>query len=148
MEPLEPLADPKTKRVLIVDDDSNIRSLLEMGAQREGFVTATAEDGAEAAKAIQEFHPDIIITDLMMPQQGGFELIRGLQGTDHGAVPIIIITARRLDESTKEMLRREGSVVQVLTKPLSLNIFAITLHRLLKTQPPASERSRGLNDRF
>jgi CheY-like chemotaxis protein len=144
--PQQPLAEPKDKRILIVDDDDNIRTLLEMGAQRDGFNVATAVDGLAAAQMIPQFRPDIIVTDLMMPGQGGYELVRGLQGTEHGAVPVVIITARKLDNSTLELFRREGNVVHVLTKPISMNTFVLALHRLLRTQPPLGERSRGLND--
>ncbi|MBI5239057.1 MAG: response regulator [Elusimicrobia bacterium] len=145
--PPQPLAEPKDKRILVVDDDENIRGLLELGARQEGFAVATAVDGAEAARKIPEFRPDLIVTDLMMPAQGGYELIRSLQGTDHGAVPVIVITGRKLDDSTKEMFRREGNVIQVLAKPLSLNAFTLALHQILRTQPPQGQRSRGLNER-
>jgi len=141
------LAEPKDKRILIVDDDENIRSLLEIGAQQEGFIVATAADGAMAAQVIKEFRPHLIVTDLMMPAQGGYELIRSLQGTEHDAVPVILITARRLDDSTQEMFHREGNVVRVLTKPLPINAFALVLHQVLHTKPPQTERPRGLNDR-
>ncbi|OGS41332.1 MAG: hypothetical protein A3J82_08495 [Elusimicrobia bacterium RIFOXYA2_FULL_69_6] len=148
MEPQgQPLAEPKDKRILIVDDDETIRGLLELGAQQEGFVVATAVDGMQAAEMIPQFRPDLIVSDLMMPGQGGYELIRNLQGTEQGAVPVIVITARKLDESTKELFRREGNVLQVLSKPISLNAFALALHQILRTQPPQGARSRGLNDR-
>ncbi len=148
MESQEPyLAEPKDKRILIVDDDEDLRNLLELGAQQEGFQVATAVDGAMAVKVIAEFHPDLIITDLMMPGRGGYELIRHLQGTEHVAVPVIVITARKLDESTKEMFFREGNVVQVLIKPLPLKTFTLTLHHILRTNPTQVERPRGINDR-
>ena len=100
----QPLANPKDKRILIVDDDTNVLTFLEMAAQLEGFDVVTATNGTEAAEKVAQRPPDLIITDLMMPQQGGFELIRGLQGTDHGAVPIIIITAlRELEDKIKAM---------------------------------------------
>lgn len=148
MEPQgQPLAEPKDKRILIVDDDETIRGLLELGAKQEGFIVETAADGMQAAETIPQFRPDLIVSDLMMPGQGGYELIRNLQGTEQGAVPIIVITARKLDESTKELFRREGNVLQVLSKPISLNAFALALHGILRTQPPQGTRSRGLNDR-
>jgi DNA-binding response OmpR family regulator len=137
----QPLAEPKDKCILIVDDDESIRELLEMGAREEGFMVATAVDGAMAAQVIKEIRPSLIITDLMMPAQGGFELIRSLQETDLRSVPIIMITGRKLDDSTKEMIRQEGNVVQVLAKPLSLSTFRLTLHQVLHTKPPQIERS-------
>jgi CheY-like chemotaxis protein len=72
----------------------------------------------------------------MMPSQGGYELVRGLQATEQRAIPVVMVTGRKLDESTKEMFRREGNVVEVLAKPLPLNIFALTLHKVLGTKPP------------
>jgi CheY-like chemotaxis protein len=142
----QPLAEPKDKRILIVDDDENVRSLLEMAAQDEGFSVATAVDGLAAVRVAQEFRPDLIITDLMMPGQGGYELMRSLQGTDQSRVPVIMITGRKLDESTKELFRRESNVVEVLAKPLALNTFKLTLHQVLLTKPPQAEPPRGLNE--
>lgn len=134
-------SDPKTKLILIADDDVGIRQFLEMAVRKEGFKVETSVDGPDTISKIKKSVPDLIILDLMMPGFGGFEILRQLQGSEASRTPIVIITARFMDESTQQMIRSEANVKDFVFKPISLPILYTLISRVLKTPPPeAPER--------
>lgn len=128
------LADPKEKLVLVVDDDEPVRSFIEMSVQLQGFQVVTAVDGNDALKKIDAKIPDLIITDLMMPGLGGYELLRALQGVA-GRVPIFVITASVLDDSTVKLIKAEANVLEFVAKPVKVPKLVAALHANLKTRP-------------
>lgn len=137
---------PGDKLVLVVDDDPLIRELLQLTLTGAGFKVALAVDGRDAALKIEKETPQLIITDLMMPGQGGYEFLRELPGAGIGQVPVIVITASALAPSTVSVIKQEANVVEFFAKPIKMNALILALHRHLNTAPlPAS--SRGLNDR-
>ncbi|MDE2142640.1 MAG: response regulator, partial [Elusimicrobia bacterium] len=72
------LASPGDKLVLVVDDDDGVRSLIEMTAMTQGFKVVTAINGHDATAKLALKPADLIVTDLMMPGQGGYEFLREL----------------------------------------------------------------------
>jgi CheY-like chemotaxis protein len=140
-------AAPAEKLILAVDDDDNIRSLLELIATSEGFRFASAVDGLSAAEVIEKEEPDLIVADLMMPRRGGYEFVRELQASGHGSIPVFIITGSAMNASTTAMIRQERNVVEFISKPIRSGTFTGLLHKHLKTTPGPKPRTRGLNDR-
>src|SRR5579859_3069869 len=135
--------------ILVVDDDENVRSLIEMHATMEGFQVITAVNGKDAIKKVEALKtPDLIITDLMMPGEGGYEFLRNLQAGGNGGIPVFVVTGSALDTSTVSMIKGEANVVEFVPKPIKMNTFVLSLHKHLKTAPPAINRGRGLNDPF
>lgn len=130
-----PAAAPGEKLILIVDDDETVRGFLEMSASLQGFRVLTAVDGLDAAAKLESQVPDLIITDLMMPGQGGYEFLRSLQGTASGRIPVFVVTGSALDDSTIKMIRAEANVVEFVAKPVKMAKFTAALHRTLKTAP-------------
>ena len=92
------------RRVLVVDDEANMRRVLEIMLSRRGYRTLSAEDGRQALAMLQENPVDLVISDLRMPGMNGIELLRELrtQGND---LPLIIITAQGTIESAVEAMR-------------------------------------------
>ncbi|MBI5247503.1 MAG: response regulator [Elusimicrobia bacterium] len=129
------LAAPAEKLILVVDDDETVRSFLEMSAQLQGFQVVTAVDGNDAGTKLAARPPDLIITDLMMPGQGGYEFLRSLQGSGNARIPVFIVTGSALDDSTIKMIRGEANVVEFVQKPVKMTKFISALHNTLKTQP-------------
>jgi len=80
------------KRILIADDDPNIRRLIAELLSSEGFTILTAEDGEETMRVCREERPDLIILDIIMPKMDGMEVCRRLR--DETAAPIIFLTAK------------------------------------------------------
>lgn len=129
------LSAPGDKLLLVIDDDETVRSFIEMAASLQGFRVLTATDGNDATAKLETQTPDLIITDLMMPGQGGYEFLRSLQGSKVGRVPIFVVTGSMLDDSTIKMIRAEANVVDFVAKPIRMKPFIAALHSTLKTQP-------------
>ena len=131
-------ASPSDKVILVIDDDENVRGLIETTAALQGFKVVTAVNGLDGAKKLAARRPDLIITDIMMPGQGGYEFLRSLQGTADGRIPVFVITGSFLDPSTVALIRSEANVVEFVAKPIELTKFAASLHKHLKTAPASS----------
>jgi two-component system, OmpR family, alkaline phosphatase synthesis response regulator PhoP len=87
------------KHVLAVDDENNIRRLIEVNLMRAGYRVTTACDGEEALECIRLERPDIVVSDVMMPKLDGFELLRRLQGDPETAnIPVLMLTAKAQDQ--------------------------------------------------
>jgi CheY-like chemotaxis protein len=130
------VVEPKTKIVMIVDDDDSIRELLEFVVKKEGFQVDKAADGEEALQKIGKVKPHVILLDLMLPRYGGFEVLRHLQSGETARIPIIVLTGRYTDRSTAEMIRQESNVVEFLEKPVKPPVLTQLIHKILKTRPP------------
>ena len=90
-----PLINPAPPRILIADDDANIRQLLTLVLSMDGFDVVAAADGLELVRKAQECHPALILVDIGMPRMDGFEAIRWIRGNNRTAhIPIVILTAR------------------------------------------------------
>ena len=78
--------------LLIVEDDSEMRNLLRKVLEKEGYRVSVAADGHEAVASISRDAFDLVVTDMLMPDDGGLELLRTIRGS-HPTLPVIIITA-------------------------------------------------------
>lgn len=83
-------------RILIADDDKQIRQLLALYFEKEGFEVVEAADGEEALRRYEESKPQLLLLDVMMPRQDGLEVCRRVRHLS--AVPIILLTARGEDD--------------------------------------------------
>lgn len=140
---LPDLAEPGSKLVMLVDDDESLLDLMEHIVKKEGFRTDRASDGNEALRKAEALNPDLIILDLMLPGMGGYEVIRALQASGNGGIPIIVVTGRVVDRKQIEMIRLESNVKDFMAKPLRTAVLASTLHTVLKTRPPDINRAPG-----
>lgn len=104
-----------SKKILVVDDKTDLRTLLKSYLSQEGFEVLTASDGQDALFVARQSKPDIIILDLMMPEMGGYDFMRIYRRT--AETPIIILTAR-LEENDK-VLGLELGADDYVTKPFS-----------------------------
>lgn len=124
-----------TKTVLLVDDDEDILTLLEVLVHRDGFKILMAEDGETALAKMKE-KPDAMVLDLYMPGTDGFRVLESLE-TLPTAPPVIVITgspnASDIDKVSKSPLVRE-----VIKKPIRQNDLLAALHKALNTlaDPP------------
>ncbi len=91
------------KKILIVDDEPDIRNFLSACLEDAGFLTDTAKDGIEALEKVAADPPDLITLDLVMPRRSGVRVIRELQAHEQWAkIPVIVITAHARDEFGSE----------------------------------------------
>jgi two-component system, OmpR family, response regulator len=104
-------------RVLVVDDEENIRFLVGSALQLDGFETAVAETGRDALDVVASFRPDVIVLDVMLPDVDGFTVLRRLR--DRGDVmPVIFLTARDATEDRVRGLTSGGADYQI--KPFAV----------------------------
>src|SRR4029079_8604966 len=86
------------KRILAVDDEKNIRRLVEVNLVRAGYQVETACDGREALERVSARRPDMVVLDVMMPFLDGFEVLRRLKADPATAeIPVIMLTAKAQD---------------------------------------------------
>jgi two-component system OmpR family response regulator len=93
MRTVESADSTSRRRVLVVDDESNITELVSLGLRYEGFEVLSAADGRGALRAVREFEPALVILDVRMPDIDGFEVCRRMRA-DGIWVPVIFLTAR------------------------------------------------------
>ena len=106
---------PPFCRVLVVEDDAEMRELLQRFLQSEGWVVVEAQNGREALDRISENKPGLILLDLMMPTMDGFEFLEELRKhTAWLSIPVLVITAK--DLTAEERRRLDGRVNKVLQK--------------------------------
>lgn len=103
-------------RILIVDDEPSIRNVLKLNLGNEGFKVFEADSGEHGLKAAAEFHPNLIILDLGLPDLNGLEVLKRLRKWTQVAIVILTVTD---DESTKVALLDAGAD-DYLSKPFSM----------------------------
>lgn len=118
--------------ILIAEDHPDTRMLLHYVLVGEGFEVTDAEDGAAALQALSHTHPDILLTDLMMPQIDGVELIRRVRAQNEFAnLPIVAMSAYGHDNLTKASVHGATAIIR---KPLDMEDLVDTINRLLPEQ--------------
>ncbi|HLS09814.1 response regulator transcription factor [Lentibacillus sp.] len=135
------------KRILIVDDEASIVTLLKFNVEQAGFETDVAYDGKEAIEKAESADFDLIILDLMLPEMDGLEVCKHLR-TNKNDTPILMLTAK--DEEFDKILGLELGADDYLTKPFSpkeviARIKAI-LRRSEKTQESNTASSNKIGD--
>ena len=117
------------QRILIVDDDDEIRDLLEFDISQSGYFTDTAKDGAEALqKALNNVY-DLIILDVMMPKMNGFDVCEKIRQAKL-AVPILMLTAKgTIDDKT---IGFNSGADDYLVKPFDIQEVLLRIRVLLK----------------
>jgi two-component system nitrogen regulation response regulator GlnG len=116
-------------KILVVDDEPEIRSLLAAVLQSKGFEVVSAEDGAAALQQVQQEHPAVILMDLTMPRMGGMDALPEIKRLDP-EVPVIICTAHT-DLATAVRAMKLGAY-DYLTKPFDVELLTLTLQRAVE----------------
>src|SRR5579864_1454041 len=121
--------------LLVVDDDRTIRVLLSRFLLREGYRVSTAESAAEARAKLEGLRFDLLILDVMMPGENGFDLARAIRAAS--TVPILMLTAR--DEKESRILGLEMGADDYLAKPFEPRELSLRIANILKrAKPPAA----------
>ena len=110
-------AEVKARKVLVVDDEPQITRVLRTSLGAQGYLVRTAGDGDEALEVMRSWPPDLIITDLSMPNMGGIELCRRIR--TRSAVPIIVLSVRGEEKPKVEAL--DAGADDYVTKPFNMN---------------------------
>ena len=107
------------RKILIVDDEQLIREGLKIALEQEGYLVQIAEDGRDALKIMESYKPDVIVTDIIMPEKDGIELIINIRKTNKDMRIIAISGGGRI--SAKDHLRIASKLGAdcIITKPFS-----------------------------
>lgn len=115
-------------RILIIDDDEIVRDVLKTYLSSAGFEVVLASNGREGLDIAKQENLDLIITDLMMPQIGGIEVLKELSVTNNPA-PVIVITAYGTVQNAVEAMKL--GAIDYITKPFNLEEFGIVVNRAI-----------------
>jgi two-component system OmpR family response regulator len=117
------------ERLLLVDDEDNLRSMLEAALRHNGFEVTSAVNGRDALAAAAERSPDVIVLDVMLPDLDGFEVCRRLRA-DGSRTPVLFLTARDATEDKVRGLTLGGD--DYLVKPFSLEELVARVQAVLR----------------
>jgi DNA-binding response OmpR family regulator len=127
-------------KILIVDDNKQITSILEEYAKKEGYTTQIARDGQEAIKEFEKINPDIILLDVMMPKMDGFEVCREIRKKSN--VPILMITAR--GEDFERIMGLDIGADDYIVKPFSPPEVMARIRAILRRLNTGEEKKQSL----
>lgn len=116
-------------RILVVDDDENLRWILETQLDDMGYEVSTAADGLQAIEAIEKSPPSLVLTDLKMPGLSGMELLDRIR-KEYPEVPVIIVTAFGTIQSAVHAMR--AGAYDYLTKPIDFEELGLVVDRVLE----------------
>jgi two-component system, OmpR family, phosphate regulon response regulator OmpR len=119
--------------LLVVDDDRRIRDLLSRFLHAEGYRVTTADNAAEARARLEGLHFDLLILDVMMPGESGFDLAKSLRQSS--GVPILMLTAR--DETEMRIEGLEIGADDYVAKPFEPRELSLRIANILKRAQPA-----------
>jgi len=117
---------PKT--ILVIEDDGNIRELLRLYLEQEGYEVETAQDGLEGLRMFKRQHPDLILLDLMMPVVDGMQVMREIRNA--GKTPVIMVTAK--GETFDKVAGLELGADDYITKPFEMREVIARVHAVLR----------------
>jgi DNA-binding response OmpR family regulator len=128
-------------RILVVDDARIVTEVVERYLRLEGYEARVAEDGAQALKIAREWHPNLVVLDLMLPEIDGLEVCRQLR--HDGSVPIIMLTAK--GEETDRIVGLELGADDYIAKPFSPRELVARVKSVLRrTMDGAGQQIDGL----
>jgi two-component system, OmpR family, phosphate regulon response regulator PhoB len=122
-------------RVLVVDDEKDLRSLLEYNLLQAGFTVVTAEDGKSALERVRESPPDLVLLDVLLPDMPGTEVLKALRRQYPRSLPVLMLTAK--GEEIDRVLGFELGADDYLVKPFSVRELVLRVRALLRRAEPS-----------
>lgn len=133
----------ETKKILVVDDENQITRVLRRSLTAHRYEVRTAADGESALDTFNDFKPDLIITDLSMPEMSGIELCKAIRKTSQ--IPIIVLSVKGEEKTKVEAL--DAGADDYITKPFGIDELLARVRATLRRSPVVVEQSpQILND--
>ena len=126
------------KRILVVDDEPQITRVLRTTLTGSGYEVRTAEDGHSGLRVAREWQPDLVITDVSMPNMDGIELCRLLRA--ESALPIIVLSVKGEEKAKVDAL--DAGADDYVTKPIGMDELLARVRRNLARTRPAEDGSQ------
>src|SRR6476659_997170 len=128
------------QRILIVDDERQITRVLSRGLSARGYEVHVAADGEAALQTFGDWHPDLVITDLAMPNMNGLELCRRLRAISE--VPIIVLSVKGEERAKVEAL--DAGADDYVTKPFGIDEWLARMRATLRRTPVSTSAAKNL----
>ena len=129
------------RKVLIVEDESNIAELINLYLKKEGYETMIAEDGGKALELYRLFRPDLVLLDIMLPVMDGWAVCAKIRETDK--TPIIMLTAK--GETTDKVTGLEMGADDYIVKPFEMKELLARVHAVLRRPGGDEAKARCLS---
>ena len=124
------------KKILVVEDNTELLKLLRLNFRAAGFAVATATNGIEALKKAHSVSPDLVLLDLVLPELDGFAVCETLRkGPTTASIPIVVLTG--LNNDTARQASRRAGTCDFITKPVNPRHLVARIKELLR-QPGGS----------
>ena len=123
------------RKVLIVEDDSNIAELLHLYLEKEGFETCVARDGGKGVEQFRAFAPDLVLLDIMLPVMDGWSVLKKIR--EEGNAPVIMLTAK--GELEDRVSGLESGADDYIVKPFEMKEVLARIHAVLRRMGPEEE---------
>jgi len=127
----------KNASILLVEDEENFRDALKLNLELEGYSITSANDGAQAIKAVEQEYFDLIILDIMLPEIDGITVVETIR-VQNNEVPILILSAK--NSSADRVLGLKKGADDYLTKPFNLEELLLRVQKLI-------EKNKRLQDK-
>ncbi len=124
----------RSARILVIDDDEGVTSLLRRALAYEGYQVAVARDGEEGLRKALEWSPDVVVLDILMPRLDGIEVCRRLRAGDP-LLAILMLTAK--DRADDQVVGLDAGADEYVVKPFSLEALAARIRALLRRREPS-----------
>jgi len=140
------MAIASDKRILVVDDEPDVRNFLAACIQDAGFIVDSAFDGQDALEKIEKELPDLMTLDMVMPRKSGIDLIRTLRKNKKWAkLPVIVITAHARDEFASADIKNFNAFTsglkprRTIEKPVTPEVLVKTICEILDVEPAKTD---------
>ena len=130
-------------RILAVDDDPKVLSLMRRGLSFAGYVVDLAADGEEALSVVREVRPDLVVLDIMLPGLDGVEVCRRLRASAR-ELPILMLTAK--DDVPDRVAGLDAGADDYLVKPFAFDELLARIRALLRRAQPAEDQRLHFSD--
>jgi two-component system, OmpR family, alkaline phosphatase synthesis response regulator PhoP len=143
--PAAPVAEsaPRPPRILIADDDPRNVALLEAYLEDSGYDLCTAADGEQTLRQVADWHPDLILLDVMMPRISGFEVCKRLRANP-ATRDLSVMMVTNLDQSSDVERAVEAGTDDFLSKPINKSELLHRVRALLSSRQHKRELDRAL----
>ena len=132
-------------RVLVIDDEEDIRELCRVNLELEGFQVFDAANGRAGLEAVSRHRPDVIFLDLMMPEMDGWDVLRRLKENDATAqIPVVVLTARTGEDD--QMRGWQEGILEYVSKPFNPLSLVEWAKRAMEPRDPREEDERRRAD--
>ncbi len=131
--------EPKSKKILIADDEPDIREIIQYNLEKQGYWVETAKDGADALEKAGKFSPDLIILDIMMPKKTGVQVCQILRSQPKFENTLIIFLTALNDETT-HIQGLEIGADDYVSKPISPKVLVSRVNALFRRTNTTEEQ--------